>query len=173
MEEEEEVEQDDGSDLANDAELSEADSNESLGLLSDEDDEDDDGVEEAYAARAVATRLKALAEGGKSKSKGEESEEESEFESDGDDDQELDIDNLMHESLLPKALYKEVPATAKDIKKMKETEKKARAKNEESPEERDARTIFIGNVPVGCSTSVVRFSLSLIIEQSSDSSSET
>lgn len=68
----------------------------------------------------------------------------------------------MHESLLPKAIYKEVKATAKDLKKAKVV--KARAESTETPEERDARTIFLGNVPVGCSTSVVSLTLlSLLI----------
>lgn len=148
----------------NDAELSGADSNESLGLPSDS--EDDDGVEEAYAARAVAARLKALAEGTKGNKRkaeadpesGSDGESEGEDESAGEsDDEVLDIDNLVHESLLPKAIYKEVPATAKDVKKAKV--EKARAASIETPEERDARTLFLGNVPVDCSTSRVRPSL--------------
>ncbi|KAL8292608.1 hypothetical protein RQP46_001220 [Phenoliferia psychrophenolica] len=152
-----EAEEDDEVEVDNDAELSEADSNESLDLP--EDSDDDDGVEEAYAAKQVAARLKAMAQGTKVlKRKAEDdvsdaSEGEGEDESAGEseDEQELDIDNLLHESLLPKAIYKEVPATAKDIKKAKV--EKARAASTETPEERDARTIFLGNVPVDCSTS--------------------
>lgn len=147
--------------MDNDAELSEADSDESLGLPSD--DEDDDGVEQAYAAKAVAARLKALAAGGKKRKAEDEIEEEEASaeeegaEESGDSESEpeelLDIERLMHESLLPKAIYKEVPATAKDVKKAEKAKKKA--VSTETPEERDARTIFIGNVPVECSTSRV------------------
>lgn len=148
----------------NDAELSEADSNESLGLPSDDED-DDDGVEEAYAAKLVAARLKALAAGGKKRKAEEEIDEDAEeeqadeeqdgAEESGDSEEEeiLDIDHLMHGTLLPKTIYKEVPATAKDVKKAEKAKKKAHA--DESPEQRDARTIFIGNVPVECSTSKV------------------
>ncbi|KAK4697858.1 hypothetical protein P7C70_g8149, partial [Phenoliferia sp. Uapishka_3] len=155
-----EAEEEDEEELENDAELSEADSNESLDLP--EDSDDDDGVEEAYAAKQVAARLKAMAAGAKpNKRKADEqaSEGDSEDEEVGEDesageseDEELlDIDNLVHETLLPKSIYKEVPATAKDIKKAKA--EKARAASTETPEERDARTIFLGNVPVECSTS--------------------
>jgi len=158
--------EDDEDVVDNDAELSEADSDESLGLPSD--DEDDDGVEEAYAAKLVAARLKALAAGGKKRkaeddieedSDEEEKEQDEEAEESGDSGSEeelLDMDRFMHESLLPKAIYKEVPATAKDVKKAEKAKKKAHST--ETPEERDARTIFIGNVPVECSTSRVSWS---------------
>ena len=149
---------DDEADVANDAELSEADSDEVLDLPSDSDD--DDGVEEAYAAKQAATRLKALAEGGKSKKRkagdSEEEEEEGEEEEQSGDESELDLDNLVHESLLPKALYKEVAATPKDLKKAKAA--RIKAASTETPAERDVRTLFLGHVPVSCSTSRVRSS---------------
>lgn len=157
--------QDDEEDLPNDADLSEADSDESLGL--EDASDDDDGVEQAYAAKQVAARLKAMAEGVKGKKRKAEvdvsdegsdvdgeGEEDSASGGDDDDDELLDIDNLVHESLLPKAIYKEVAATPKEIKKAK----KERIVSTETPEERDARTIFLGNVPVDCSTSRVRHS---------------
>lgn len=169
---EDEDEEDEEEGVANDEDLSSLDSNESLGLSDDEDE----GIEEAYAAKKVAERLKALAAGGKAdkgkKRKAEEdvdeedddeeaSESEAESGADSEDDEadeeeELDIDNLQHESVhLPKAIYKEVKATPAEVKKM---QKKAKAINDddETPEQRDARTVFIGNVPVECSTSRVR-----------------
>lgn len=124
----------------------------------------------------VANRLKLLAEGNKasivtgkgvsgkkrkalnqgssdeSGSDSDDEEDEQEIE-DSDEEEELDIDNLMHESLLPKVIYKQVKATPSQIKKEKLV--KARIESTETPEERDSRTIFLGNVPVGCSTSVV------------------
>lgn len=106
--------------------------------------------------------MKALAAGGKKRKAEDDIEEDDEAEEDdgaeesGDSEGEeelLDIDRLMHESLLPKAIYKEVAATAKDVKKAEKAKKKTAST--ETPEERDARTIFIGNVPVECSTSRV------------------
>lgn len=143
--------------------MSELDSDESLGLSDDEDE----GLEEAYAARKVAERLKALAAGGKGskdkkrKAEGEADEEEEEEEevvaggSDSGDESELEIEKLMHDSLLPKAIYKEVPLTAKEVTKAKAKATKAKVEKNETPEQRDARTVFIGNVPVDCSTSRV------------------
>jgi nucleolar protein 12 len=124
-----------------------------LNLPSDEEDEDDDdGVEEAYAAKRVASRLKSLAQGGKQVEEDSDEEEDEEE----DEESELDIENLMHESLMPKmkkmkmskADEVKVPTLAKPVKKPKII-------STDTPEERDARTIFIGNVPVECSTSRV------------------
>lgn len=134
--------------VPNDADLSEADSNESLDLPSDS--EDDDGVEEAYAAKQAASRLKSVAQGHEPAS-------DSEDEEDDEEEDLLDIENLMHESILPKAKKVKistegsvkVPTLARPVKKPK-------AISTDTPEERDARTIFVGNVPVDCSTSRVR-----------------
>lgn len=155
-------EEDDEEDVANDAELSEAESGASLGLPSDSED-DDGGVEEAYEARMVAERLK----GGNKKRKAGDApsdDEEASDDSDEDDDDELDLDNLVHESLLPKTIFKEVKATPKDLKKAAaERNKAAKAITGETPEERDLRTMFLGNVPVACSTSrVSRFSIPIV-----------
>lgn len=149
-----EEEEEDEEDVANDAELSEAESGASLGLPSDSED-DEGGVEEAYEARMVAERLK----GGNKKRKAGDApsdDEEASDDSEDDDDDELDLDNLVHESLLPKTIFKEVKATPKDLKKAAaERNKAAKAMTGETPEERDLRTIFLGNVPVACSTSRV------------------
>ncbi|KAI5476204.1 hypothetical protein MNV49_007966 [Pseudohyphozyma bogoriensis] len=146
---------DDEDDVANDAELSELDSDEELpsdieALAAD--DSDDDGVEQAYAAQRAAAKLKALAEGVKTKKGKNGGEEESgdESEEGDEEEEELDIDNLVHESLLPTKVFKEVKLSAKEIKKSKEKKDK---EIDETPEERDARTVFLGNVPVECSTS--------------------
>lgn len=144
--------QEDAEDVPNDADLSEADSDESLDLPSDSDD--DAGVEEAYAAAKAASRLKSIAQGGKQPAPGED--EDSYAEAESGSESELDIDNLIHETLLPKAKKiktsviapVKVPTLAKPVRKVKLI-------SNNTPEERDARTIFIGNVPVECSTSRV------------------
>ena len=144
--------EEEGEEVMNDADLSEADSNESLDLPSDSDD--DDGMEEAYAASRVANRLKAMAAGAK---EDEQEEEGDDLEEDDDSEEsELDIENLMHESVMPKLRKIKsaeggnmVPIPAAKIKK-------AKVVSTDTPEERDARTIFLGNVPVACSTATVR-----------------
>ena len=151
-EDEAEVVDVDGDEVLNDADLSEADSNESLDLPSDSDD--DDGVEEAYAASRVANRLKAMAAGAK---EDDEEEEGDDLEVDDEDDEsELDIENLMHESVMPK-LRKIKSAEGGNMVPIPAAKlKKAKAISTDTPEERDARTVFLGNVPVACSTSTVR-----------------
>lgn len=151
--------------VLNDADLSEADSNESLDLPSDSDD--DDGVEEAYAATRVAARLKSLAQGAKPAAQGEDSDE------DDDDDEEeeeyeseLDIENLMHETLMPKAKKVKTSTTTEGhVPTLAKPVKKAKVVSTDTPEERDARTIFMGNVPVACSTSRVSSSYGLLPRQ--------
>lgn len=152
--------------------MSELDSDDTLGLPSD-DDEDDAEVEQAYAARIVAERLKALNERKKEKQSnkrkaqeelseedesGEEIVEGSDEDDDDDDDDDdadddLDIEDIIKQ--LPGKEFKEVPKTAKEIKKDQIATTKKRAHADETPEERDERTLFIGNVPVACSTSKV------------------
>lgn len=143
--------------VLNDADLSEADSNESLEL--EDDSDNDDGVEEAYAAQQVATRLKALAAGAKIAEPESGDEIEQDEEDLSEEESELDIENLMHESVMPKLKKSKgaeggslVPISAKKAKKIKVV-------STDTPEERDARTIFLGNVPVDCSTSRVRLPL--------------
>ncbi|GAA5861139.1 hypothetical protein JCM8547_008047 [Rhodosporidiobolus lusitaniae] len=171
---------------ANDAELSELASDPSLGdldLESDEEAEDgEDGVEEAYAARLAAERIKAMqgnkagvtAKGTKRKaeeeldsassgSDGEEEEEQSEGdEEDFEDEDDLDLsgDGPLDINDLVLGSLKGEKKGAKDGKKSKkETQEKARKSEkalkraQETPEERDARTVFLGNVPAECSTS--------------------
>lgn len=137
--------------------LSEVDSDASLEMPSsdEEDEEEEAGLEEAYAAKLVAQRLKAEAEGVKSKKrKAEEELDEGESE-DGEEDGPLDINDLVHESIVGKKTKEEKKGKkdkAVDPKKAEKAKKRA----EETPDERDSRTIFIGNVPSDCSTSNVR-----------------
>ncbi|GAA5970865.1 hypothetical protein JCM11641_004486 [Rhodosporidiobolus odoratus] len=170
--------------------LSEPDSDASLGDLnlegSDEDDEEnEDGVEEAYAARLAAERIKAMqgkqagltAKGTKRKAEDEMDEiasdveevgegEEDESSENEDEDEEMDedeevavgsamdINKLVLGSLNAKKDKgkKAEKAQGKDSKDKKQSEKKAK-RADETPEERDARTVFLGNVPADCSTS--------------------
>ncbi|GAA5836127.1 hypothetical protein JCM3766R1_001972 [Sporobolomyces carnicolor] len=141
-----------------DEELSAVDSDASLEMPSsdEEEGEGEDGLEEAYAAKLVAQRLKAEAQGVKNKKRKAEDElEESDANSDEedvDDGGPLDINDLVNESLglkPNKTEKKSKKEKAVDPKKAEKAKKRA----EESPDERDARTIFIGNVPSECSTS--------------------
>ncbi|CEQ40257.1 SPOSA6832_01868 [Sporobolomyces salmonicolor] len=138
----------------NDAELSELESDASLEMPSS-DEEEEAGVEEAYAAKLAAQRLKAAAEGVKGKKrKAEEDLEVASDEEDGSDDEgegPLDINDLIHESL--KGVKEDKKAKKGEAKQDPKKVEKARRRAEETPEERDARTIFIGNVPTDCSTS--------------------
>ncbi|GAA6060085.1 hypothetical protein JCM10212_003046 [Sporobolomyces blumeae] len=139
--------------------LSELESNDgSLEMpSSDDESEAEDGLEEAYAAKLAAQRLKAEAQGIKNnKRKAEEELDEDESGSEDDADEAegpLDINDLVHESL-NKGKDAQVSKQGKKDKTV-DPKKQAKAKKraEESPEDRDARTIFIGNVPSDCSTS--------------------
>ncbi|GAA5911503.1 uncharacterized protein JCM6883_005779 [Sporobolomyces salmoneus] len=148
--------------VGEDEELSAIDSDASLEMPSSDEEEEDeeDGLEEAYAAKLAAQRLKAEAEGrNKKKRKAEaeldEDEDEEEEENDDSDEDEgpLDINDLVHESLGGKTI--KVPEKKGKKEKQVDPKKaeKAQKRAEESPDERDARTIFIGNVPSDCSTS--------------------
>jgi nucleolar protein 12 len=145
-----------------DEELSAVDSDASLEMPSSDEEEEDaeDGLEEAYAAKLVAQRLKAEAEGAKNKKrKAEEELDEDEEDEDNDSDNEgpLDINDLVNESLGGKVLNVEKKSKKEKVVDPKKAEK-AKKRAEESPDERDARTIFIGNVPSDCSTSNVSYS---------------
>lgn len=141
-EEAEDDDEEDGEEVPNDADLSELDSDEAI------ESSDDDGVEEAYAAKLVAARLKALASGEKLNAKKREViEERSEDEEDIADD-DLDLDDFLHETIAPRT------KSSKTVEPVSKKSSKTKA-SDESPEERDARTIFLGNVPVSCSTSRV------------------
>ncbi|BGP15824.1 hypothetical protein JCM10213_005692 [Rhodosporidiobolus nylandii] len=158
---------------APDADLSELDSDASLGDL-ESDDEAEDGVEVAYAARLAAERIKAAqskaagvtAKGTKRKaedegdassaSEAEQDDEDEEFDSDDDEaiaeGAAMDINDLVLGALKGK---KEKSDKGKKVEKgdraMKADKKAKRA--QETPEERDQRTVFLGNVPADCSTS--------------------
>ncbi|GAA6022370.1 hypothetical protein JCM11491_003238 [Sporobolomyces phaffii] len=137
-----------------DAVLSEAevDSDASLEMPSSDDDEED-GLEEAYAARLVAQRLKAEAESAKNKKRKAEDElDEDEDEDDDEEDGPLDINDLVNESLGGKPVQLD-RKTKKDKEVDPKKAEKAKRRAEETPDARDARTIFIGNVPSDCSTS--------------------
>ncbi|GAA5855504.1 hypothetical protein JCM5353_008441 [Sporobolomyces roseus] len=134
--------------------LSEVDSDASLEMPSsdEEDEEEEAGLEEAYAAKLVAQRLKAEAEGVKSKKRKAEEELDEDESEDGEEDGPLDINDLVHESIVGKKTKEEKKGKkdkAVDPKKAEKAKKRA----EETPDERDSRTIFIGNVPSDCSTS--------------------
>ncbi|GAA6027463.1 hypothetical protein JCM8097_007875 [Rhodosporidiobolus ruineniae] len=158
---------------APDADLSELESDASLGDLSDDDGEDD-GVEEAYAARLAAERIKKMqgtaagvtVKGTKRKAEEElseesddevaEEQEDGSDEGDSEDDAEaaaasgaMDINALVMGSLKE---GKEKKGKAEKKEKGKKGDKAAK-RAEETPEERDARTVFLGNVPAECSTS--------------------
>lgn len=137
--------------------LSEVDSDASLEMPSsdEEDEEEEAGLEEAYAAKLVAQRLKAEAEGIKSKKRKAEEELEEDESEDGEDDGPLDINDLVHESLAGKKTKEEKKGKKDKVIDPKKAEK-AKKRAEETPDERDSRTIFIGNVPSDCSTSNVR-----------------
>jgi nucleolar protein 12 len=136
----------------------EVDSDASLEMpSSDEEDEAEDGLEEAYAAKLVAQRLKAEAEGLKNKKrKAEEelNEDEEEEDDDSEDDGPLDINDLVNGALGGKAAKVEKKSKKEKVVDPKKAEK-AKKRAEETPDARDARTIFIGNVPSDCSTSNV------------------
>ncbi|GAA5928649.1 uncharacterized protein JCM15063_003930 [Sporobolomyces koalae] len=121
---------------------------------SDEDEDAEDGLEEAYAAKLVAQRLKAEAEGIKNKKRKAEDElDEEEDEDDDEDDGVIDINALVSGFLAGKAGNKQEPKGKKEKTVDPKKQEKAKRRAEESPDERDARTIFIGNVPSECSTS--------------------
>ncbi|GJN89134.1 hypothetical protein Rhopal_002108-T1 [Rhodotorula paludigena] len=143
--------------------------------LSDDDGEEDGeehgDVEEEYAAKLAAATLKkrkadatAAAQGRKRKAEEELDEEEEEeadeadeeedpIEVDEDEDDEFDINDLVQETL--RDAVDGVKGTKKSDKgkKAPKVSAKLEKRAQESPEERDARTIFLGNVPAECSTS--------------------
>ncbi|GAA6007921.1 hypothetical protein JCM10207_004926 [Rhodosporidiobolus poonsookiae] len=157
------------------ADLSEPDSDASLGDLAESDD-DEDGVEEAYAARLAAERIKGLqgkaagatAKGTKRKAEGEPeassdedddeaAEDEDEDEDETDDDEldvgeggPMDINDLVLGSLREK---KDVKGKKAERAEKGKKSDKALKRAQETPEERDQRTVFLGNVPSECSTS--------------------
>ncbi|GAA5963082.1 hypothetical protein JCM3765_001762 [Sporobolomyces pararoseus] len=152
-----EMEVEDAEAAEDDEELSAVDSDASLEMPSSdaEEEEGEDGLEEAYAAKLVAQRLKAEAEGQKNKKRKAEEEldeEEDEEENDSEDEGPLDINDLISDSLGGKPLNVEKKSKKEKAVDPKKAEK-AKKRAEESPDERDARTIFIGNVPSDCSTS--------------------
>lgn len=138
--------------------LSEVDSNASLEMPSS-DEEEEEGIEEAYAAKLFAQRLKTEAEGNKSKKRKAEEDLEEE-EEDSEDEGPLDINDLVHESIAGKKVKEDKNAKKEKTVDPKKAEK-AKKRAEETPDERDSRTIFIGNVPSDCSTSNVCTAISL------------
>lgn len=168
--------------LANDADLSELESGAELSDLEvndDEDEDDEDAVEEAYAAKLAAAALKkrqqAAATAQQSKKRkaeteaaddevsdedeGDESPVEVDSDEDDEDDAPVDINDLVSGALMG------VQAGDKKGKKADKGGKKSAKllqREQETPEARDARTIFLGNVPAECSTSRVRATVSSI-----------
>lgn len=133
--------------------------------LSDENEAD---LEEAYAARIAAAKAKAHQASLSKKRKAEpEASEESDSDDDDDDDEAgqlmaveddgvVDINDIISGALAednaapksgPKAAMKQDDKGKKSAKLLK--------REQESPEARDARTVFLGNIPADCSTSRV------------------
>ncbi|KAK4049010.1 Nucleolar protein 12 [Microbotryomycetes sp. JL201] len=142
----------------------------------EDEDEDEDDVEQAYAAKLAAQRLQDARVTGKRKASSSEDEQQDEDELEGDDEDDdeesggdddddddddeepeeemLEIEKLMQASIVAKQSTKKPQTKTQqkaESKKKKAVEKK-KAHADETPEERDARTLFIGNVPVACST---------------------
>lgn len=140
--------------------------------LSDENEAD---LEEAYAARIAAAKAKAHQATITSKKRkapnddDEEEDDEEEEEEDSDDEDEDETEKVEDDGkmdlddLIQGALAEDEPAvkSTKAGKKQSEDKGKKSAKllkrEQETPEERDARTVFLGNIPADCSTSRVRF----------------
>ena len=137
--------------------------------LSDENEAD---LEEAYAARIAAAKAKAhqatiTSKKRKAPSDEDEEDEDEEAEVDSDDEDEdqtekVEDDGKMDlDDLIQGALAEDEPTTksTKAGKKQSEDKGKKSAKllkrEQETPEERDARTVFLGNIPADCSTSRV------------------
>ncbi|GAA6051339.1 hypothetical protein JCM3770_004491 [Rhodotorula araucariae] len=153
----------------NDAELSELESGAGLSDFEDDDDEGGDAVEEAYAAKLAAAALKkrqanaAAQQGKKRKAEAEPADDDAEVsdEDEGDespvevDDDDEDDGPLDINDLIAGALSGVQPGDKKGKKADKGGKKSAKAlqREHETPEARDARTIFLGNVPADCSTS--------------------
>jgi len=161
------VEEDDLSSISS---ADSADLEAALASASD-DDEEGDELEEIYAAKAVAKKLKeanqlkkaraaagsaTTAATGKKRSAPVDEDGSSGEEEDEEEDHALDLDDLFEKNKLPRNVA--LPSTGKVAAPAKEKKvKKEKVKRQdESPEERDSRTLFIGNVPSLCSTSRVR-----------------
>lgn len=166
---EDEEDDEEGSENDEDDEvLSELDSD---AELSDENEAD---LEEAYAARIAAAKAKAhqatiTSKKRKAPHDDDEEEEEEDENEDSDDEDEDETENVEDDGkmdlddLIQGALAEDEPAvkSTKAGKKQSEDKGKKSAKllkrEQETPEERDARTVFLGNIPADCSTSRVRF----------------
>ena len=143
--------------------------------LSNENEAD---LEEAYAARIAAAKAKAhqaTITSKKRKAPNDDDEEEEEEEEEEDDHEESDDEDEAEteeveddgkmdlDDLIQGALAEDEPRakSTKAGKKQSEDKGKKSAKllkrEQETPEERDARTVFLGNIPADCSTSRVRF----------------
>ncbi|KAM0787423.1 hypothetical protein ACM66B_003505 [Microbotryomycetes sp. NB124-2] len=130
------------------------------------DSDDGDDLEQAYAA---AQRAKdSHKDKGKRKAQEDSDDDDDDDDQDGsdDDDQDqqdedsdeemLEIEKLMQASIAAKQSSSKKPPQTKSQQKAEskknEAIEKKKAHADETPEERDARTLFIGNVPVACST---------------------
>ncbi|GAA6019016.1 hypothetical protein JCM8202_000643 [Rhodotorula sphaerocarpa] len=131
--------------------------------LSDENEAD---LEEAYAARIAAAKAKAHQASLSKKRKAEpEASEESDSDDDDDDDEAgqsmaveddgvVDINDIISGALAEEnAAPKSGPKAAKKQDDKGKKSAKLLKREQESPEARDARTVFLGNIPADCSTS--------------------
>ncbi|SCZ93939.1 BZ3500_MvSof-1268-A1-R1_Chr6-3g09006 [Microbotryum saponariae] len=155
----------------------EIDSDASLEMPSSDDDQDDDenddGVEQAYAAKLAARRIKEVRSKNKKRkveaerfdkqdseaSDEEEDDDEEEEEEDDDDDEEeedeemIDADDLTPGTILATKQSKSTTSEDTTTSKKKPSSKDKRLERDDTPEQRDARTVFLGNVPATCATS--------------------
>ncbi|GAA5850224.1 hypothetical protein JCM9279_003571 [Rhodotorula babjevae] len=160
---------------AADADLSELESGAELSDIDvdeDDDDDDEDAIEEEYAAKLAAAAFKqrqlaaaaaAQQQGKKRKAEqpadedvsDEDEGDESPVEVDSDDEDDQDNGPLDINDLISGALSGATPSDNKGKKADKGGKKSAKLvqRQQETPEARDARTIFLGNVPAECSTS--------------------
>ncbi|KAJ7072915.1 hypothetical protein C8F01DRAFT_265852 [Mycena amicta] len=102
---------------------------------SDDDSDDDDELETAYLRKTQNKKPKQT----KPENESSEREEDADHDSESDSDAEADAPPLTHESLLPSSKRVRVKSTKKKTKFIPENESSA---------QRDARTIFVGGLPV-------------------------
>ncbi|SGZ28238.1 BQ5605_C027g10293 [Microbotryum silenes-dioicae] len=131
----------------------------------EDDDENDDGVEQAYAAKLAARRIKEVpSKNKKRKVEAERSDEQDSEASDEEDDEDehtdeeedeemIDADDLTPGTILATKQSKLTISEDTTTSKKKPSNKDKRLERDDTPEQRDARTVFLGNVPATCATS--------------------
>ncbi|SCV67391.1 BQ2448_5002 [Microbotryum intermedium] len=122
----------------------------------DDDDEDDDGVEQAYAAKLAAQRIRGepLHKKRIPDNSGQDSAVEEDEDAGDDDEEMINADDLTPGTILATQEHKVTTVDSINSKK-KLSKKDKRVERDDTPEQRDARTVFLGNVPATCATSRV------------------